>query len=100
MIGLGGFDSVQWGGIKTEVVGLGLGVGFGMALITVKNNWGRFGRVWDFFNQIILLLNKNINSINCFLCHDLKEILWVPNFLLYLSNMLSMMGVKELRFCT
>ena len=33
-------------------------------------------------------------------CHDLKEILWVPNFLLYLSNMLSTMGVKELRFCT
>ena len=23
-------------------------------------------------------------------CHDLKEILWVPKFLLYLSNMLSM----------
>ena len=25
--------------------------------------------------------------------HDLEEILWVPNFLLYLSNMLSMIGV-------
>ena len=33
-------------------------------------------------------------------CHDLKEILWVPNFLLYLSNMLSTIGVKELRFYT
>ena len=64
---MGGFDSVQWGGIKTVVVGLGLGEGFGMGLITVKNNWGGFGRVWDFFKQIILLLNKNINSINCFL---------------------------------
>ena len=31
-------------------------------------------------------------------CHDLKEILWVPNFLLYLSNMLSTVGVKELRY--
>ena len=31
-------------------------------------------------------------------CHDLKEILWVPNFLLYLSNMLSTLGVKELRY--
>ena len=35
-----------------------------------------------------------------FLCHDLKEILWVPNFLLYLSNMLSTTGGKELRFYT
>ena len=26
-------------------------------------------------------------------CHDLEEILWVPNFLLYLSNMLSTIGV-------
>ena len=34
------------------------------------------------------------------ICHDLKEILWVPNFLLYLSNMLSTIGVKELRFYT
>ena len=34
-------------------------------------------------------------------CHDLEEILWVPNFLLlYLSNMLSTIGVKELRFYT
>ena len=32
-------------------------------------------------------------------CHDLEEILWVPNFL-YLSNMLSTIGVKELRFYT
>ena len=32
-------------------------------------------------------------------CHDLKEILWVPNFLLYLSNMLTTVVVKELRFC-
>ena len=30
-------------------------------------------------------------------CHELKEILWVPNFLLYLSNMLSTVVVKELR---
>ena len=29
-----------------------------------------------------------------------KKILWVPNFLLYLSNMLSTIGVKELRFYT
>ena len=34
-------------------------------------------------------------------CHDLEEILWVPNFLLlYLSNMLSTIGVKELRLST
>ena len=33
-------------------------------------------------------------------CHDLKEILWVPKFLLYLSNMLSMLGVEELRLCS
>ena len=33
-------------------------------------------------------------------CHDLKEILWVPKFLLYLSNMLSTIGGKELRFYT
>ena len=31
-------------------------------------------------------------------CHDLKEILWVTNFLLYLSNMLTTVVVKELRF--
>ena len=37
-------------------------------------------------------------SAPLFKCHDLKEILWVPNFLLYLSNMLSMVGVKELRY--
>ena len=29
-----------------------------------------------------------------------EKILWVPNFLLYLSNMLSTIGVKELRFYT
>ena len=33
-------------------------------------------------------------------CHDLIEILWVPNFLLYLSNMLSTIRVKELRLYT
>ena len=34
------------------------------------------------------------------ICHDLKEILWVTNFSLYLSNMLTTVVVKELRFCS
>ena len=36
---------------------------------------------------------------NCYsMCHDLKEILRVTNFLLYLSNMIATIVAQELRF--
>ena len=44
---------------------------------------------------------QHYERFNLYICHDLEEILWVPNFLLlYLSNMLSTIGVKELRYYT
>ena len=44
-----------------------------------------------------LTLTTHIQAVST--CHDLKEILWVPNFY-YVSNMLSTIGVEELRLCS
>ena len=62
-----------------------------MVLKAIKNSLENLSEKTFLSKKIFYEKNK---------CHDLEEILWVPNFLLYLSNMLSTIGVKELRFYT
>ena len=45
-----------------------------------------------------VMRTESTNIFYSIYCHDLNEILWVTNFLLYLSNMLTTVVVKELRF--